>query len=233
MKIIKRYGGGGGGQQQTHSTIPDWMRPYLEKGLSQSSKALDAGELSKVAGFTPEQRLAQAASKGVATTQMGISENTLGNLGVLSRAAQGEEIVPTSTGATEALKAGAVRQAQTALQPGIASRAKSGAVGGGRQILQQNEASNDLAAKLAGIDYQDLQSRRQGALGAAGQAISAGSEAQKQAEAGASTLRGVGSEIQKQNQAELDKTFQGLSRFSSLVQGTPWQSQQQVQQGGK
>ena len=231
-RIVRKFGGGGG-QSETHSTIPTWMRPYLESGLQRAQSAEASGALSRVAGATADTKLGQDVARSAAGAQQGVAGNTLGALGQLSKVAAGEEIVPSSTGATNAIKQATIREAQKGLQPTIANRAKANAVGGGRQILGDMEAENDLNAKLAGIDYQDLQARRQAATGAASAAISGGAAAQDQLVEAANTLKGVGTDIQKQNQAEADAEFQGLSRYASLVSGTPWQSEQQKQQGGK
>lgn len=231
MKLKLRYKGGGG-SAQTVSTIPDWARPYVERGLQRADTALTSGELSRVTGQNVIQKEAQAAALDAAQNQGAVTGATTGALGQLARTAAGEEIVPASTGATEAIKQAAIHQAAKDAQPGIATAASRGTVGGARQLVKAGSAQADLTSKLAGLDYADLQARRQAAQAAAGQTIQGGSQVQEQLMAPAATMKGVGSDIQKQSQAEADAAFQGLSRYSSLVQGTPWQSQQQ-KAGGK
>ena len=235
MKIIRKFGGGGGGgsNAQQVSTIPDWMKPYLETGLKTSQEALQSGALSQVAGQNDIQKQAQGAAQNVANLQGNIGLHSAGALDQLGKIAAGEEIVPATTGATDAIKAAAFRDAAKKAQPGIAAAAAKGNVGGSRQLIQAGEGQLELASKVAGLDYGDLQARRQAAQSAAGQAVGAGKDVQEQLITGVNTLKGVGTDIQKQAQAEADAGYQGLSRYSSLIQGTPWQSNQQTQQGGK
>lgn len=235
MRLIRKFGGGSGGgsNAQSVSTIPEWMKPYLETGLKTSQEALQSGALSQVAGQNDLQKQAQGAAQNVANLQGNVGLHSAKALDQLGKIAGGEEIVPSTTGATDAIKKAALYQAGAAGQGGIAANAARGTVGGSRQLIQAGASQNDQAAKLAGIDYQDLQSRRQLAQSAAGQAVGAGRDVQEQLITGVNTLKGVGSDIQGQAQREADAGFQGLSRYSSLIQGTPWQSQQQKQQGGK
>ena len=232
MAIVRKFGGGGG-SPQTVSQIPDWMRPYLETGLSASTNALKSGELSNVVGQNQYQKYAQDAAVEAAGGQQSVAQHSAAALDQLGRIAAGEEIVPSSTGATEAIKQAAIHQANVSAQPGIATAAARGTVGGARNLIQAGAGQNDLAAKLAGIDYQDLSARRQAAQTAAGTAIQGGAQVQDQLISGANTIKGVGADIQKADQAQADRAFTGLQRFSSVLQGTPWQSQQAVQQGGK
>ena len=209
------------------------MRPYLETGLKESSEALKSGDLSQVAGRNAIQEQAQGAAQNVANLQGNVGLHSSAALDQLGRIAGGQEIVPATTGATDAIKAAAFRDAAKKAQPGVAAAAAKGNVGGARQLIQAGEGQLELGAKVAGLDYADLQARRQAAQSAAGQTVDAGKSVQEQLITGVNTLKGVGSDIQKQAQAEADAPYQGLSRYSSLIQGTPWQSTQQVQQGGK
>ena len=234
MKIIRKFGGGGsGGGGDKTSTIPDWMRPYLEKGLQVNQEALLSGDLGQVAGRNAIQDQAQSAAQNVASLQGNVGLHSASALDQLGKIAGGQEIVPTSTGATDAIKRAAQYQAGVSAQPGIATNAMRGTVGGSRQLVQAGAGQNDMAAKFAGIDYQDLQSRRASAQQAASQAIQGGAGVQDQLIQGVNTLKGVGGDIQRQEQAQADAPYQALSRYSSLIQGTPWQNQQQTQQGGK
>ena len=229
MAIVRKYKGGAAEQV---STIPKEWVPYITKGLASADANLEAGNLSKVVGQNEYQKAAQDAAVGVANLQGNVGLHSSEALNQLGRVASGQEIVPASTGATDAIKQAAIYQAGVSAQPGIASAAARGTVGGSRNLVSAGAGANDLAAKLAGIDYTDLQARRQAAQGAAGTSVQLGGDVQNQLITGANTLKGVGADIQKQGQAEADTAFQGLSRYASLIQGTPWQSQQQVQ-GGK
>lgn len=214
------------------STIPDEWKPFVTKALESSNANLEAGNLSNIAGENPYQVAARDAATGIANLQGNVGLHSSAALNKLGDIAAGREIVPSSTGATDAIKQAAIYQAGVSAQPGIAAAAANGTVGGGRNIISAGAAQNDLAAKLAGLDYGDLQARRQAAQAAAGQVIGGGTDVQNQLITGANTLKGVGADLQKQTQAQNDAAYTGLSRYSSLIQGTPWHSQQQIA-GGK
>lgn len=226
MKIITLHMGGGG---STVSTIPEWMRPYLETNLATAQENLKSGNFSNVAGFNPLQTQAQQAALTAANLQGNTALHSSAALDALGNIAAGKEIVPSSTGATDAIKKAAIYQAGVSSQPGIAAAAQRGTIGGARDLIKAGASQNDLAAKLAGIDYQDLQSRRQAAQSAAGTAIQSGGAVQDQLMAGANVMKGVGTDIQKQAQVEADAPFTGTQRFASLIHGTPWASNQQQQ----
>lgn len=236
MKIIKKYKGGGG-SSTTVSTIPEWMRPYLESGLKDAKSAKDSGELSHVEGFTPEQIEAQKRATAAAGTQDELAKRGTGALDTLETAQKtGFGVDPATLAANpqlQALKQAQIRDAQKAMQPGLAKEAALGHVGGSRAGIQAGEREASLAASLAKTDMDALTEASRTATGAAGAEITGTSALQKEATAGADTLQGVGTSIQKQRQAEADAVYQGLGRYSSLIQGTPWQSQQQSSQGGK
>ena len=228
MAIIKKYSGGG---DKNVSTVPDWMRPYLETGLKSADANLRVGNLDNIAPQNQYQTAAQESAMTAANLQGNVGLHSSEALNQLGKIAAGQEIVPSSTGATDAIKQAAIYQAGVSAQPGVASAATRGTVGGSRNLISAGAGQNDLAAKLAGIDYQDLQARRQAAQGAAGTTVQLGGDVQNQLVAGANTLKGVGADVQKQQQAQNDAAFTGLSRYSSLIQGTPWQSQRES--GGK
>lgn len=229
MRIVKKFGGGGA---QQVNTIPEWMAKYLDKGLATSQASLESGKLSYVAPQNSIQQAGQDSAVTAANLQGNVAINSANNLDQLGKIAKGEYVAPATTGATDAIKNAAIYQAGVSAQPGIANSAARGTVGGSRNLISAGAGQNDLAAKLAGIDYQDLQTRQAGAANAANAGIAGGSTVQSQLVTGANTLKGVGQDIQQQDQKANDATFQGLSRYSSLIQGTPWQSNQQVQ-GGK
>jgi len=235
MKIIKKYKGGGSTTQV--STIDPELKPYLTSGLQRAQAAEESGALSHVEGFTPEQLAAQQAAVSGASTQDVLAGRGAGALDTLETAQKtGYGIDPSVLAANpqlQALKAAQIRDAQKAMQPGLAKEAAAGVVGGSRAGIQAGEREAALAGALAKTDYDALSDASRTATGAATSEISATPTLQAATQAGASTLQGVGTAIQKQQQAEADAVYQGLGRFSSLIQGTPWQSQQQTQQGGK
>lgn len=236
MKLVKKYGGGGG-SSTTVSTIPDEWKPFITRELSAAEKARTSGELSKVEGFTPEQLKAQEAARTAAGTQTDIGKKVLGAQGTLEKAQQTGFAVDPSAIADNpqlaAMKQAAIRSAQKSIQPGLASAAKLGVSTGDRAAIIGAEQQAALASSLAGLDYQALQDASKTAQSAATQEIASAPTLQQAQMAGADTLQSVGTAIQKQKQAEADATYQGLGRFASLIQGTPWQSQQQTSSGGK
>lgn len=230
--IVTKYKGGGG-STTTASTIPEWMKPYLERNIQRAENAYESGSLSNVAKFNPLQESAQEAALFAADQQGAAAQYSAGGLDTLSRISAGEEVVPATTGATDAIKAAAARSASKLAQPGIAQSAARGTVGGSRNLIQAGEGEAELAAKMAGIDYNDLQQRRQAAQSAASSTIQGASAVQDQLMAGVNTQRGVGADIQKQTQMEADATNKGIASLSGALHGTPWQSQQNIQSGGK
>lgn len=231
MKIIKKYAGMTG-----FSTLDPATSQYLADYLATAKSAYQAGDLAPLAGFNPLQQAAQSGAIDVATGtggQADVAASSVQDLNVLGRIASGEEVVPASTGATDALKAGAVRSAQQALAPVQAAEAATGQVGGGRQQIQAGEAASSLAGKLAGIDYADLQARRQAAQTAATSGAQLGGGVQTQLAAPLATLSGAGKEIQTQDQKVAEQKMTALQNLSSAIRGTPWQSQQQLSLGGK
>jgi len=233
-RIIKKYGGGGG---STTKTIPDWMPPYLETGLSASQSALTGGDLSQVAGFNTTENAAQTNAVIQAGQQDAQTGATLAQANqVLSTAGStGLGVDPSVLANNPQLKAvqdATIRSAQIGIGGQQAVNAKQGAIGGGRQALQTSENEANLSAALAQQNLDQLNKQSATAIGAAQTGLQALPSELSAITAGSNTLQSVGTAQQKQTQAELDSQYQGLSRFSSLIQGTPWQSQQQTS-GGK
>lgn len=233
MKIVKKYKG----SSTTQSTIDPEFKPFIKRGLERAENAQLSGQFSNVAGFTPEQLKAQQQATAAAGQQDVLAGKVTGAADTLETAQKTGFAIDPSVLADNpqlaAMKQAAIRSAQMAIQPGRAKEAASGLVGGSRAGIVAGEQEADLAAKMAGLDYQALQDASKTAQGAAVQEIQSIPTMQSAQTAGADTLQSVGTAIQKQQQAELDKEYQGMSRFSSIVQGTPWQSQQTVSQGGK
>lgn len=205
---VTELGGGGEKQQTTTSGVADKAyEQYVSPFLNQAQQAQQSGELSKVAGFSPEQLAAHEAGKKSAGISSGLEQE------MADQASNGVDLSGMRTSATQ--------QAKSALGGLAGAAGRSGGLGGSRQALNQVGISQDLSAKFAGIDLQKQQqdmAMRQAALGAQG--------------TGASMLGQVGGAIQGQEQAELDSTYQGLSRLGGMFGVLP-KSSTTTQSGGK
>jgi hypothetical protein len=234
MPSVSPYGLGivykGGSAPQVVESIPSWYRPYIENAAGEATAAFDAGELSNVAGLNPNQEEALDKMVGAAGEADKIYEGATEATGVLSDAAQGVGIY--GGGATQGLKDAAIRDSQAAFAPMGAQLASSGQVGGARAGLLAGERDANLAAELAGIDYQDLADRRGLSTSAAQQIVGNTSTMAGAAGAGANLLGEAGGMQQEQEQKEMDATYQGLDRLTSLLSGAPQPGQQAVS-GGK
>ncbi len=208
---ISNLGGGGSEPQTSTSTSGISEKAYGEHVsplLSQARQALDSGELSKVAGFTPDQLQAMQMGRDASGRQTGLEQS------LLAQANQGVDLSGMRTAATQ--------QAQSALGSLAGAAGRTGNLGGSRQMLNQQGISQDLAARFAGIDQQEQATNfanKQAALGAQGQ--------------GASLLGQVGGAQQQQSQAEADTTYQGLSRMAGFFGALPQTSTTEQTGGGK
>ncbi len=200
--------GGGGKTSTTTSGVADKAyEQYVSPFLAEAQSAQQAGDLSKVEGFTPAQIAAQEAGTSAAGRQTTIEE------AMAAQAAGGVDLSGMRTQATQ--------QAQSALGSLAGAAGRSGGLGGSRQALNQTGISQDLAAKFAGIDQQAQQQQmamNQAALGAQGQ--------------GAAMLGQVGGAQQQQAQAEADAQYQGLSRLGGMFGVLP-KTSTTTQTGGK
>jgi len=221
---------GGGEDGATVESIPDWYKPYIEKAAGSASSAYDSGDLSKVAGLNSMQIGSADAYKGAAGMANDQYTAGVGGQDVFADQAAGTgAFSPTST---EGLRNKAIRDAQGAFAPMGAQLAASGQIGGARAGLLNQERDANLAGALAGIDYQaqqdDRASRAEGARGLLGSS----DQLSGQAGNAAGYLGEGGKGLQEQTQRELDAGFQGLSRYSSLLSGSPVPTQTQ-EAGGK
>ena len=202
--------GGGGGQTQTTTSGVEKKAydQHISPLLSQARTALDAGNLSRVSGFNPDQLAAQQAGRNAAGAQTTIEQD------MAAQAAGGVNL--------SGMRAGATQQAQSALGNLAGAAGRSGGLGGSRQALNQVGISQDLAAKFAGIDQQEQQQNmamNQAALGAQGQ--------------GAAMLGQVGGAQQQQSQAQADAEYQGLQRMSGFMGMLPQTQNTTTTGGGK
>ena len=225
-------GGSGGGGGEKFSTIPDNLVPFFERGLGYTEDALKRGQLSRVAGLTPEQQAGFGNILGAAAGQMDTAAKSAAARDVLARSAAGLSPVAANTGDTAAIEGAAVRAAQSAWAPQRAAFAQTGNVGGGRQQIARGERDAALSAALADIKYQDYARRRAEALGSAQATIGSGRDVQGQLVAPGQTQAGVGSQIQEQTQREADAAYQGLQRLGALYTGQPIPGQNVASTGG-
>jgi len=201
-----------GGGPETVETLPDWMRPYIEQGMSTVQSAYGSGDLSNVAGLTADQTAGFDALRGGAQTQQDMVDLATGIAG-------GGEMTDTS-----AMKdAAAYRMAVSRKGEGYTGGGLSN-VGGGRGAVQDAVKDAELQAAYAQMDYDALQADR-------ARMDSARQEAMAGATAGGTTLSELGAAQQEQNQAEMDATYQGLQRMAELY-GIGGGAQQQAT-GGK
>ncbi len=205
---VSYLGGGKDKSQTTTSGVADKAyEQYVSPFLSEAQKAQQAGELSRVAGFTPDQIAAQEAGRQAASNQAGL-ETLMAN-----QAAGGVDLSGMRTAATT--------QAKSALGALAGAAGRTGNLGGSRHALNQAGLTDDLAAKFAGIDLQKQQqdmAMKQAALGAQG--------------TGAGLLGQVGAAGQQQAQAEADAQYQGLSRLGGMFGALP-RTSTTTQSGGK
>ena len=205
---VSYLGGGKDKSQTTTSGVADKAyEQYVSPFLSEAQKAQQAGELSKVAGFTPDQIAAQEAGRQAASNQAGL-ETLMAN-----QAAGGVDLSGMRTAATT--------DAKSALGALAGAAGRTGNLGGSRHALNQAGLTDDLAAKFAGIDLQKQQqdmAMKQAALGAQG--------------TGAGLLGQVGAAGQQQAQSEADAQYQGLSRLGGMFNILP-KTSTTTQTGGK
>jgi hypothetical protein len=227
---LMKFKGGGGAEPTTVDTIPDWYRPFIESAATSAKTLYESGGLSNVEGMNENQRGAISSLEGAAK-QAG-EQYDIGGAGQDVMRAQAEGTGAFSPQSTEALRNKAIRDAQGAFANTGAQLASSGQIGGARAGLMGQERDANLASALAGIDYDaqaaDRASRAQGATSLLNSTTGMTDLAGK----GAEYLGSAGSTQQEQAQREADAGYQGLSRFASLLSGTPQPGQQAVS-GGK
>lgn len=201
------YGGGGSGgggspapQQNTtvNTNVPEYARPYVENMLQSTQKQIynddqtgfrpytpySTNPNDYVAGFSPLQQQAQAATANLQTPDQYAAGSGLagmaglGSLGVAGQAAgAGQQFARQATDprATQAYmspymqnvvdyqKAQALRDYQMGAPKLQAAAVGQGAFGGNRLAIQQAEAQRGLMSQLQGIEAQGAQSAFQNA----------------------------------------------------------------------
>ena len=176
------YGDGGGGSsapttQTTVTDIPDWAKPYGKEILGKAQaltgqpyQPYTGGE--RIAGFTPLQQQAQAATGTMTTAPQLQAATGLAGAGALQSLGAGQQYqqMATTPGAMQAYMSPymqgvvdiqqreAQRQADIARTGRGAQAVKSGAFGGARQAIMEAEAGRNLQQQLSDIQERGLQS---------------------------------------------------------------------------
>jgi len=193
--------GGSSGPQNTTtqtSNIPEYARPYVENMLQSTQKQIYNDDMTGfrpyqpystnpndyVAGFSPLQQQAQAATANLTTPDQYNAGSSLagmsglGSLGIAGQAAgAGQQynqmaqdprsmqgfMSPYMQNVVDYQKGQALRDYGIGQQSLKAQAARSGAFGGSRQAIQESEAQRSLGSQLQGIEAQGAQSAFQNA----------------------------------------------------------------------
>ena len=140
---IAHCGGGGPSTQTTTSGFATEYKPEIKEMLGESKKMYDDGKLGQVAGPTAEYSGALESGYHASERQQGIEQ------GMMDQAMQPVDL--------SGMRAGALQQAQGALNTSQGAAGAVGGLGGGRQALNQASITNDLAGKFGTIDQQQQQ----------------------------------------------------------------------------
>jgi hypothetical protein len=226
----------GGGSSTTTTSVPEWQQPYLtdiyQRALQQSYKPISYYSGNTVAGFTPEQQVAQGL-----TTSRALSGSPLLRAAqeTTQKTVQGDFLSPETNPWLEKTYEQSARDLTNkftqATLPNIRSSAMgAGAYGGSRHGVAEGmayrglqEELSDLATNIYGGAYESERNRMQNAL----------SLAQPLAEADyadIARLSAVGEEKQAMEQALIDEMikryefeqlepWQRLGMYSNLVTG--------------
>ena len=214
MSIFSKIFGGGNSGAVTQS-IPEWLRPYMEKASGAATEAYDKGELSKVAG--ENQNLTTGFNMGQT-----MSDTTGKNLGTLDEQ-QARLLQMAQTGNREQLQSAldlnlGKSDATTNTQFG-----QAGTLGSARNALAADTAKGGIIAQ----NEQQILANKMGAEQAlAGNVANEGSLVSGTA----NTLTGLGTQERAVDQSQLDAPWQGIQRMSSAVYGNP---AKQTAMGGK
>ena len=222
--------GGKSARKESTSGLSPEYKSLLDNTINNAT-ALHAAGLTggQVAGMDAATKAGLDSLTGAAQHQADVATGAKYGHGQLGKIASGEEIVPTTTGATDAIKAAALNEARQKLVGVRGAASATGSRGSGRGSLNREQLAADTAAKTAGLDYADLQARRAAAQSAAGGLISGAGATQAAFTQPGSTLVGVGDKYQSQSQAELDaplKNLQGyINTFAPFASKTTKSSQ--------
>jgi hypothetical protein len=226
MKLIKKRAGGGGSTTKVES-IPEWMRPSIEKVTGQAETQFESGNLSRVAG--PSNLQTQAF--GGAASAVG----TAGARGLDTLQAQQERLTSMadapSADVLAAQKQGIILDAQKKVAGMDTQFGQTGTLGSARQAVMQGAQNAATTGELAKVDadYENkmFQNRLEAEKVLGGSVGSSGSMATGTAK----TLAELGSQERGIDQAQADAGWQGLQRYASTVFGNP--ARQSAVSGGK
>jgi hypothetical protein len=180
-------GGGGGGPQQTTtytSNLPEYARPYFERGMERTEALSQEGYVpytgQRIEGYSPQQQalfqetygMQTPGELGAASQATGIA--TLGALGtqygpgqftperatsdVFGMDQMQAYMSPYQQGVTDIAKRQAALDALKIQQASNLGAARTGTYGGARQVLAQTEREKALQQTLGDIQTKGLQS---------------------------------------------------------------------------
>jgi len=226
LKVSKRYGGGGEANK-TVETIPEWMRPSIQKVGAEAERLYGGGALDKVAGVSDLQK------RAFTTGASGIEKATTGGLSALEQQQDRLSNLATAPSAEvlAAQKQNIVNEAQKNVASLNTGFGQQGTLGSARQAVMQGAQNADTVGKLAAVDadYENkMFQNRLAAEQALGSSVGAGSDI---ASRGASGLANLGGQQRTIDQQLVDAPYQALSRYASTIYGNP--ARQQATGGGK
>ena len=216
------------------STIPEFLKPYLENTLQEGQDLYGAGAFSNVEGLTDEQKEGLALLKGSAMGTADTANKSAEARDIMLNSARGGNVVSYdgNNNDLQAMKDSAIRKSQQAFGDTAGAMASSGLIGGRRAELVKAQRDAELTSNLASIDYNDYNTRRSQALTSASGVIGAGADIQNQYQTPGKTLTSVGQGLQEQQQREADAPYQGFQRWLGALQGVP-SSPNSIVSGGK
>lgn len=225
-------GGGGGSQKTTSTSGYGAFDPQAKQFINYAGQQYYGGDFGQRADFTGLQEAGYDAQLGGIDVADSSSEAAQFGQSQLATLAGGGDIVPLQSAGTDGLKAQALFGAQQQLLGNTQGASATGGVGGGRQRLNEQVLAQGLAAKTAGIDYQDLQARRGQASGAAQNLIGTSRDVTEAGQAGGLIAGDVGRQLQADQQAELDRAYDSAARYAGLFTGVAPKSTEQTTSGG-
>jgi len=216
LKLIKRYKGGDSSITKVDS-IPDWMRPSIEKATSAAGTAYDTGVLDNVVGPSNLQ-----------TKAFGSAADAVSATGADSLSTLKDQQTRLSTMATApsadilaAQKQGIILDAQKKVAGMDTQFGQTGTLGSARQAVLQGAQNAATTGELAKVDadYENkmFQNRLEAEKVLGGSVGSSGAAASGTAK----TLADLGGQERNINQAQADASWQGLQRYASTVFGNP------------
>jgi len=224
MRYKKNYGGGGGAPATTTKTvesIPEWMKPAIQRVQGSAEALYGSGQLGNVAGASDLQRRAFGSASAVEAA---------------GASAQGTLAEQQARLKQQAMSGGA-NELQDALRldVGMASAdlgnkfGSAGVLGSARHALADKTSEDAAKAKFAQQVIQNKSAAEQ-ALG------KSATDAAATASGTSATLAKLGGEQRTIEQQQADAPYQALQRYASTIYGNPGR-QQAVQEssggGGK